>query len=84
MTRSTLSEITFAGTLQERYALAWQYVTEINPSKIKCSPSGYPSAWMCWRMLYAHAGQGTRASQINKAQCWEIVCSYVNSKGGTA
>lgn len=84
MTSRTLGKIAGATTLQQRYALAWQYLAEAHPSKTKRTPSGYHSPWMCWRMLYVHAGQGTRSSQINKAQCWEIVCSYVNSKGGAA
>ncbi len=84
MTDKTLGKIAGAKTLQERYALSWQYLAEEHPSKTKQTPSGYSSPWMCWNMLYIHAGQGTRAARINKSQCWEIVAAFVNSKGGAA
>ena len=73
---SNLSQLASAQTLQERYALAWHYLTEAQPAKNKKTPSGYHSPWMCWRMLYLHAGQGTKAVRINKSQCWEIVAAF--------
>lgn len=80
MIDKTLGALASAQTLQDRYRLAWQYLNEKQPSKSSHTPSGYPTSFMCWQMLYAHAGQGSRLSRINKSQCWEMVCAYVNSR----
>lgn len=83
MTRSTLSEIAFAGTREQKLNFAWKYCQE---QGVQYDPinsfSKHPA--FAADLIWAHGRYGKRSEALKKIDAMHIVCAFLSVNGEKA